>query len=374
MIEIIEHKDYSKPANGDTIVEVDTFINKKTKLFKVLDGVWLDPEPTEDDTRINLQRVDKKTIAYQKDYCSTVAQKSKYLEQMTVLFRRINSTSLGQSLLKELSKSSPVNFSNSKVWDIGNMIVQPTNDNTVNRRLRATCIIQPNKGILHNMVLGECLLKKNTVETIRGLIFFHPNLVNSYIKEKKVNYSDPAAGLYHELLHMIHEVYNIQGATLMEEEYITFGHQDSEVYLNKKSVLYITKRDILLENLTLIKRNINNIKDPEDKKFFEKMYGFTKDTMINRQFVDNYINKYQSIHSEYNFVKSLNIKKYHKSSYTDRHFIPFSFDVASLKVYTIKKGFITPSNTIDRIKSNTSNILSLLDSGELIKILSETTI
>lgn len=357
MIEIIEHNDYNKPVDGINIIEATTYHPESTlpsevKLFKVFDGVWISPEAVSLSNAIYPKDIID-LAPYCKDACTTIQQKSTYLKQMTILFKRVALTQIGQNLLNFISKGAKPNLGKS-IWDTSNTLVLGKNDNDEsNLKFRVSVILSPSRKFIYNAAT-------NTLDiNIKRLgIQMNPELVISFLRDAHVFYFDPAITLYHELLHVCHSLYHIEVGDTYIEESNTFGGP-SPTLLEKDQELYIAVRDYVKDNLMPIRKRVDKMGDTLTAKYFRDKYGFTENTVIDDKFIDNYLTKFLINQSEYNFAHSLDfsrlnsVENFREDYFKDPMWLAYlKFDISNTSIYTVEKGFTKPVVSLENLIKN----------------------
>lgn len=355
MIEIIEHKDYTKATDGINIIEATTYhpescIPSVVKLFKVFDGVWISPEPVSLKNIIYPEKIIN-LAPYYKDNCATIQQKSTYLKQMTTLFKRVALTQIGQTLLDFVSKGASLNLEEESVWNTSNTLVSGKNDNDEsNLKFRVSTIVNPSGQFIYNAATNTTDIK------IRRLgVQMNPELTLAFLRNTKVFYFDPAITLYHELLHICHSLYHMELGDIYIEEENTFGGPSPTMLEDNKGI-YRKVRDCVKDTLITIKKRVDKMGNSLTAKYFRDKYGFIKNTIIDDKFMDNYLTKLLINQSEYKFTHSLpfsrlnSVNNFREDYFEDPMWLAyFKFDISDTRVYTVEEGFTRPVDSLEHL-------------------------
>ncbi|OTO22244.1 hypothetical protein A5816_002916 [Enterococcus sp. 3G1_DIV0629] len=384
---------YSDPIDEDNIINMriplydlevdDQFINHNVpdlKAFQVFPNVWVVPERyTFYSTMKNLDAPanPSRSSYYDPTYLQSDAEKEVFLQQMILLFKRINSTQEGQQFLNLLSRSIPVPYeSNGDVAMGTTQVIKQMDDkgNVLKHRRAHIIIYGPGPDL---MAKGSKALTKSR-ETGRGCmaeIYFSPMYHKTYstkltnknsLVDKSVQefVPDPAVTLIHELCHGLHALYGIDLGNVGSwefnsnpnslfsswfsskeavnfEEVMTFGGEDVKVIKSE-----IDKKIPGILNLikTTVEPIINKITDPHDEMLqcLQSKYPSLKGTLGQFFFDDTQLEKdirdLWMVMNETMFAENL------KALTRARYLVPkveniVQVDILSPNVYTIDKGF-----------------------------------
>ena len=360
MIKIKEYNDYETPVDGESIIkfEKNKYIEFSGKAFKVAESIWISPEPY-----ISKNQPDSGFGVWDPTYCNSIEEKTRFLKEIIILLKRMNSSSIGQKTLELLSGGINFPIFENQILDGNNSLTHIMPDGS-EKRFPASVIISPLQGFQENPHTAFRSLsvtnKDGTIKTSTTIphIYYSPNITDTLIdhNEKKFLVRDPVLTFQHELTHALHIVYNIHfpeepyyqlpntsGKFPNKlEEYVTFGGEDRESIKHFINAKDNSLRELLKERARILNES-NNI-DQEYKDYFAKKYFLEKQEGKYVLTEDNFkFFRYLARDhlNEYNFAEELNLKD--KSNYiTYVTMAPYMVDsnILDRETYSHEKGYI----------------------------------
>ena len=358
MVKIIEHSDYNAPTDDINIVKTNGYDNniKYEKAFRIFGNVWIVPSD------IYLPNSLKYSVKINnKEYLKDNKDKSRFLKETTLLFKRIASSKLGEQLLTQLEyvvSTQSLNEDNS-------LYIDDSNDYSV--LIPASIIITgTSEGTYCNF----------PTENGKSIITIRPDIGIMATNGKGIIITDPAISLAHELIHALHDLYDGKPDTkdknyIAIEESITFGGKSRE---KLKKEYYNSTVDSFYKKL---KQNIDyintNIFTTEEAKAIENMYFLSnKGTKEQAEYYITDENRKKLKNLIFDTFTETKIAKELKIEIRDEYFgnsnlILYNVDLLDSKFYSLNKGFIDGANPDTNHKLIPHNKLEFINNPDLTK-------
>ena len=333
MVKIIEQKDYKTQSDDKTIINIepDGFIKGK-KAFLIANKIWVIPE------MFDCKNYDptSKNIIVKSNKIDTDEERSKFLQTISMLFNRINSTTSGKKLLKLITSTAPLlqglkNISPQE--DIIRNYVYSSIKSISGKNHDANVIIYRNKN--NNLYIYNQSMRANNYN-ILSQIYFDTNFMASVKKKDDIYYLDPSLALYHELVHSLHYLYDIYFTGSLEEYITVNGIEEVKNHKN-----FIKDKERIFYNISNIAYRLNNFPySLAEKRFFANKYKLKENNGIYYFDTNNFDELLNTITNctEDNFAKELN--QTHRESYFESFFMYFEANLFDTKIYNQKNGFV----------------------------------
>lgn len=325
---------------------------KKYKLFQIIDNIWICPERYLRDVKdINGLEDD-----FNKKFLSTPEEKNEFLDNITTVFKRINSCDAGKKFLKKLSAAIPFPVEKHGIYEHQWYLNNNKNGLENKKKVCNLIIFGPGTDLTENRFVKLPTENGSNGKGTIGYIAFNPK----YIKAVDNIIMDPAVTMFHELLHGMYALYGMsinesgfidndgfvnkiirwinEDIKVNLEEYLVFGGADTEKFKsgNKK---YSKLKEKYISDYKKIHDEVSRLQEStfKDRGVLKTLQiKYPKDNSDITKYVEDILNLSEvSFITAQNGLRGATTRKHYVSSKEDTYEIKLSTDY-----YSIETGFL----------------------------------